>query len=72
MTYLVNPDERPELHNPSIDEDVALQGACGLVHLPTGNTCTLTHHHPGSCDFVARDDVPQTLPAEGVEPRRLS
>ncbi len=57
-----NPDERPELHNCSIDEVVALQGACGLIHLPTGATCTLEHHHLGSCHFVSRDDIPAALP----------
>jgi hypothetical protein len=61
----VSPDDRPELHNASIDEDVALQGACGLVHLPTGNTCTLVHHHFGSCTFISRDDVPSALPEQG-------
>ena len=61
MTTPVSPDDRPELHNPSIDEDVASRGACGRIHLPTGDTCTLTHHHRDSCDFVKRDDVPDTL-----------
>ncbi len=65
MTERVGSDDRPELHNPSIDEDVALVGACGRVHLPTGKTCTLEQRHPGSCDFVARDEVPDLLPGAG-------
>jgi hypothetical protein len=67
VTNRASPDDRPELHNPSIDEDVARQGACGLVHLPTGNTCTLAHHHTGSCDFVPPADVPHPVvrPAAG-------
>lgn len=64
MTNRVSPDDRAELHNPSIDEAVALQGACGLIHLPTGNTCTLAHHHLGSCHFVSRDDVADVLPTQ--------
>jgi hypothetical protein len=63
LTGHVSPDDRPELHNPSIDENVALQGACGRVHLPTGRTCTLTHSHLGSCDFIPRNEVPAQLPA---------
>ncbi len=54
-------DDRPEIHNPSIDEDVASHGACAMVHLPTGDTCTLAHNHPGSCRFTRRDDVPAAL-----------
>jgi hypothetical protein len=50
-------DDRPELHVPSIDEDIALQGECGRVHLPTGDTCTLQRHHAGSCRFVVLNEV---------------
>ncbi|HET9634146.1 MAG TPA: hypothetical protein VFP73_17250, partial [Terrabacter sp.] len=41
-----------ELHNASVDEDAALQGACAQVHLPTGSMCIKHHGHEGSCDFV--------------------
>lgn len=40
-----------ERHNPSIDEQLADQGACGQIHLPTGRVCLLEHHHDGSCHF---------------------
>ena len=61
MTERVGADDRPDLHNPSIDEEVASMGACGRVHLPTGRTCTLAHGHGSSCDFVAPDEVPECL-----------
>lgn len=60
--------DRPELHNPSIDEDVASSGGCGRVHLPTGDTCALVHNHPGSCDFVERAEVPGGWPAPRQRP----
>lgn len=44
---------RLERHNPSVDEHLADQGACGQIHLPTGRVCLLTHHHDGSCAFDA-------------------
>jgi hypothetical protein len=50
-------DDRPELHVPSIDEDVALQGECGRVHLPTGDTCRMPRHHAGSCQFENLSEV---------------
>ena len=58
----VSSEDRPELHNTSVDEDVAMMGGCGRVHLPTGRTCTLAHSHLGSCDFVARNEIPDHLP----------
>ena len=57
MNEQEQPDDRQELHNASVDEDVAEAGACAQVHLPTGRTCTLKHHHEGSCNFVPRDEV---------------
>lgn len=59
----VSPDDRPESHNACIDEHVAETGACGQVHLPTGRTCTLEHRHQGSCDFVARQHVQDSVAA---------
>lgn len=50
-------DDRLELHNTSIDEEAAEVGACAQVHLPTGRTCILEHHHEGSCNFVPRDEL---------------
>lgn len=44
-------------HVTHVREDVAVAGACGNVHLPTGRTCTLPVRHPGSCDFVAPEDA---------------
>ncbi|WP_198170561.1 hypothetical protein [Actinoplanes awajinensis] len=44
--------DRPALHIPSINEDLAQRGECGRVHLPTGDTCRLRRHHDGSCQFM--------------------
>ena len=52
-----------EMHNASVDEDAARQGACAQVHLPTGRMCILPHGHPGSCHFIAADAAYVSLPA---------
>jgi hypothetical protein len=59
----VAPDNRPEIHNTSVDDQLAETGACGQVHLPTGRTCTLQHRHHGSCDFVARQNLRDSVAA---------
>lgn len=41
-----------EVHNPSVDEDAARQGACAQIHLPTGSKCVKRHGHLGSCEFT--------------------
>jgi len=61
MKPLAEPEERQELHNVSVDEEVAGAGACAQVHVPTGRTCILRHHHSGSCVFVPRDKVRESL-----------
>jgi hypothetical protein len=53
--------DRPAVHNPSVDESLALRGACGQTHLPTGRACVLPYGHTGSCEFVPRDRVEVTL-----------
>jgi hypothetical protein len=53
--------DRPAVHNPSVDESLALRGACGQTHLPTGRTCVLPRGHTGSCEFVARDRAETAL-----------
>jgi hypothetical protein len=57
----IPPQDRPAVHNPSVDESVALRGACGQTHLPTGRTCVLSYGHSGSCEFVPRDRVETAL-----------
>jgi hypothetical protein len=47
--------DRPWVHNSSVDEAFALRGACGQTHLPTGRTCVLPRGHRGSCTFLPRD-----------------
>jgi len=44
-------DERPDLSNANVREDLALAGRCALVHLPTGRTCLLQLRHQGPCEF---------------------
>ena len=48
----VTPDEeRPDLSNSNVREDLAMAGRCALVHLPTGRTCLLPIRHQGPCEF---------------------
>lgn len=61
MGVKITPDQRQDLHNPSVDEDLARSGACAEVHLQTGRTCTLQYGHAASCDFVGRDEVDEVL-----------
>jgi hypothetical protein len=65
MNAPAHPDERQELHNASVDEEVARAGCCAQVHLPTGRTCVLEHGHDGSCHFVAHDELYESLPRAG-------
>ncbi|ADX71487.1 hypothetical protein Asphe3_02690 [Pseudarthrobacter phenanthrenivorans Sphe3] len=44
-------DARPDLSNANIREDLAEQGRCALVHLPSGRTCLLPLRHQGPCEF---------------------
>jgi hypothetical protein len=43
--------ERREVHNVSVNEQVARAHLCGHVHLPSGRTCVLPVGHLGSCGF---------------------
>jgi hypothetical protein len=44
--------DRPDVHNPAVDERLAGLGACAQVHLPSGRACVLEHRHGGPCTFV--------------------
>jgi hypothetical protein len=66
MGLPASPHDRQELHNPSVDEQVAEVGACGQVHLQTGRTCTLDRGHEGSCNFIPRDRIDDTLTQQRV------
>lgn len=50
-------EERREIHNTSVDEQVALARLCAHVHLPSGRTCALPAAHSGSCDFKSPDQA---------------
>lgn len=43
---------RNEVHNPSVDEELAEAGRCGLTDLQTGRRCLLRARHTGPCRFV--------------------
>jgi hypothetical protein len=45
--------ERLEIHNVSVDEQVAQADLCGQVHLPTGRICVEHAGHSCSCRFEA-------------------
>ena len=62
--------ETPEMHNASVDEDAARQGACAQVHLPTGRMCILPHGHHGSCDFISAEAAYASFPAHRSDGRR--
>jgi hypothetical protein len=49
--------DRRDVHNASVDEQLAKGGGCALVHLATGRTCRLEHGHTGSCHFVPQDQL---------------
>ena len=46
-----------ELHNAAISEKVADAALCGIVHLPSGRTCTLPGAHAGSCRFASHEEA---------------
>ena len=59
-----------EMHNASVDEDAARQGACAQVHLPTGRMCILPHGHTGSCVVIAAEAAYASLPPHRSGGRR--
>ncbi len=52
-----------DVHNPSVDEGAAGQGACAQVHLPTGAMCVMRHGHEESCEFSPAGQVDGLLAA---------
>jgi hypothetical protein len=50
---------RSDIHNVSVDEQVAQAGLCGFMHLPSGRTCVLPARHPGSCSFRPHPEAKQ-------------
>jgi hypothetical protein len=46
-----------EVHNTSIDEQVAAAELCGMTHLPSGRTCVLPANHTGGCSFEPIDEA---------------
>ena len=60
---MINESTRLDVHNVEVDEDAAVAGLCGTIHLPTGRTCLRPARHLGSCRF-------QPVPSE--QPQRQS
>jgi hypothetical protein len=65
------PDDRLDVHNAAIDNEIAGAHLCAMTDLRTGRTCIKAVHHDGSCEFVSKtdarrisDDLPSTA-AEG-------
>lgn len=56
-------DNVTEVHNPSVDQDAAGDGACAQVHLPTGAMCIMRHGHDGSCEFSPAGEADTLLAA---------
>ncbi|MDP9887590.1 hypothetical protein [Pseudarthrobacter enclensis] len=55
-------DERPDLSNSNVREDLAMTGRCALVHLPTGRTCLLPLRHQGPCEFHRPQEAQDMVP----------
>lgn len=49
--------DRSDIHNASVNAEVAQSGLCGFTHLPTGRTCILSARHGGGCRFVSGPEV---------------
>jgi hypothetical protein len=49
-----NQPGRRDVHNVAVDEATAGRPLCGMMHLPTGRTCTLPERHHGACYFADR------------------
>jgi len=58
-------DERPDLSNANVREDLALAGRCALVHLPTGRTCLLPLRHQGPCEFHRPQEAQDVVSSGG-------
>jgi len=62
----VAPDDRPQIHNTSIDDQLAATGACSQVHLPTGRTApgntAITAHATSSHAKICRTPSPPIAP----------
>lgn len=43
-----------DVHNTEVDERLAADGYCGIIHLPTGRVCLLAARHRGGCEFTDR------------------
>jgi len=53
--------DRPDVHNPEVDERLAGLGACAQVHLPSGRVCVLGHRHGGPCTFVPAQEAADSV-----------
>ncbi len=49
---VISSPERMDVHNVSVDGELAAAGLCGMTHLATGRVCVRSARHLGSCDFI--------------------
>jgi hypothetical protein len=57
-------ERRRDLHNTSINFDLAVAGRCGFTHIPSGRVCQLPYRHPGPCKL--RYLAPAATPTPAV------
>jgi hypothetical protein len=62
-------ERRRDLHNTSIDFDLAVAGRCGFTHIPSGRVCQLPDRHPGPCKLrYLAPSAPPTTAGLGQNP----
>lgn len=50
-------EQRLDLHNVSIDEELVRFHRCGQIHLPSGRRCIREERHQQSCFFAGPEEV---------------
>jgi hypothetical protein len=67
---VISSPERIDVHNVSVDGELAAAGLCGMTHLPTGRVCVRPARHLGSCDFVAPEAARAELRGDAAARRQ--
>jgi hypothetical protein len=47
-------DDRLDIHNASVDTEIASAHLCAMTDLRTGRTCVKSVHHLDTCEFVSK------------------
>ena len=61
-------ERRRDLHNTSINFDLAVAGRCGFTHIPSGRVCQLPYRHPGPCKLRYLAPLPHQRAGLGPHP----